>query len=110
MMLLVQEENLRNPIQVFKSQKTVQTLEPLEASKQDVGTLSSIWRCWGLLFIHCNWKEKGCKLFFSFLRYATLIAALELLCWFASDSLAGPFSAFRSQLSVTLPEKLSLIP
>lgn len=42
-MLLVQEENLRNPIQVFKSQKTVQTLEPLEASKQDIATLSSIW-------------------------------------------------------------------
>ena len=100
-MLLIQEEMLRNPIQVFKCQSTVQTLGFLEALKQGAGTLSSVWKCWGLLFAHCNWKVKGCSILSLFLKYAKLIATSGLLCWLGSNS---PLSDLTCWLSLFRPQ------
>ena len=85
-MLLIQEEMLRNPSQVFKCQNTVSTSGLLEALKQDEEVLSSVWECWGLLFARRNRKVKERRILFLFLKYAKLIATLELSYWLGSNS------------------------
>lgn len=103
---------LRNPIQVFKCQNTVQTLGLLEALKQDAGTLSSAWKCWGLLFTHCNWKVKGRSLLFcssnipsSRLPWSCCVGLAEILL--CQTSHAGSSSSGLSS-SATFSEKPSL--